>query len=215
MAWVTHPLRFAVAATALVAAGSSTALGQSPAAPTQEPSRPSTPATIFGNLSLIAPLPTDSAKPIFVEAPLRSGVEMTCIGCRGFETTVLRPESADAFAPWALQGTWRRQTPFGLVSTGFVGTRNFGWPLASLMPVGGDVDPASLSTAGASIFPPVTQWSLTAGVEKTLLKRANGSSVGVSGDVLIPFNTDTINAADPRNSALTSPTLRVGIVFRW
>ena len=41
MPWVTHSLGFAVAATALVAAGSSTALGQSPAAQTEEPSRPS------------------------------------------------------------------------------------------------------------------------------------------------------------------------------
>lgn len=211
MAWVTHSLGCAVAATALVASASSTARGQSPEAQTQEPSRP----PVFGNLSLFDDRLTDRTKPIFVEQPGLSGVVMTCIGCRGFETTAVRPESANETAPWAVQGKWSRQTTFGVVSTGFVGVRNYALPLETAIPLGGDLDPNALRAAGPSIFPPVPQWSLTAGVDKTLAKRRSGATVGVTGDVLIPINTETISADDPRKSALTSPTVRLGIVFRW
>jgi hypothetical protein len=163
---------------------------------------------------LFAPPLTNSAKPVFVVKPSLSGVEMTCIGCRGFETTVLRPESASALAPWALRGRWRRPTAFGVVSTGFVGLRNYALPLSSAMPLGSDLDPVALGTAGTSVDSSVSQWSLTAGIEKTLVTRRNGTSVGVTGDLLVPFKTETIGV-DPRNDALTSPTVRLGIIFRW
>jgi hypothetical protein len=62
----------------------------------------------------------------------------------------------------------------------------------------------------------ISQWSLTAGVEKTLAKRENGASVGVAGDLLIPLKTEeTVGAGDPRIRSLTSPTVRFGIVLRW
>jgi hypothetical protein len=163
---------------------------------------------------LFAPPLTNSAKPVFVVKPSLSGVEMTCIGCRGFETTVLRPESASPLAPWALRGRWRRPTAFGVVSTGFVGLRNYALPLSSAMPLGSDLDPVALGTAGTSVDSSVSQWSLTAGIEKTLVTRRNGTSVGVTGDLLVPFKTETIGV-DPRNDALTSPTVRLGIIFRW
>ena len=231
MPWVTHSLGFAVAATALVAAGSSTALGQSPAAQTEEPSRPSAssaadedtsrdrrrepPGTIVSSLSLFDHGLTKSTKPTVVVESWLSGVEMKCIGCRGFETTGVRPESANANAPWALQGKWRRQTTLGVVSTGFVGVRNYVLPLSTAIPLGGDLDPAALGTAGASAFLPVSQWSLTAGVEKTLAKSANGASFGVTADLLIPVRNETIRGGDPRDTVPASTTMRFGGVVRW
>ena len=208
---MTQALRFAVAATALVAAGASTAFGQSPPAQTPEP-----PATIFSNLSVFDVEPTKSTQPTFVVMPVRSGVETTCIGCRGFETTVLRPESTSLNAPWALRGRWRRQTTFGVVSTGFLGVRNYALPLPTVMPLGGDLDPVALSTAGMAVDSAISQWSMTAGVEKTLVTREHGASVGVTGDVLIPFMTEeTVAVGDPRIRSLKSATVRFGLVLRW
>jgi hypothetical protein len=231
MPWVTHSLGFAVAATALVAAGSSTALGQSPAAQPEEPSLPSAPSaadedtsrnrrreppkTIVSSLSLFDEVLTNSTKPTVVVESWLSGVEMKCIGCRGFETTGVRPGSVNPNAPWALQGKWRRQTTLGVVSTGFVGVRNYAFPLSTAIPLGGDLDPAALGTVGASAFLPVSQWSLTAGVEKTLAKSANGASFGVTADLLIPVSTEPIRGGDPRNTVLASRTMRFGGVFRW
>jgi hypothetical protein len=230
MAWVTHSLGLAVAATALVAVGSSTARGQSPAAQTQDPPRPAPSAadedtfrdrrrgpsgTTFGSLSLFDNRRTDSPEPTFVENAWQSSVEVKCIGCRGFETTVVRPQSTTATAPWALRGRWQRHTTLGVVSTGFLGVRNYALPLFTAIPLGGDLDHAALRTSGGSMDATVSQWSLTAGIEKTLFKRENGASVGVAGDLLMPFKTDTIGVDDPRNTALDSPTMRLGIIFRW
>jgi hypothetical protein len=201
---VRHSLGVAVAATALLAAGSTTALAQSPAAQTQEPETRLTPLSLFDNRLT---KPTS-----FMESWL-SGFEMKCVGCRGFETTAVRPDPTNATAPTVLQGKWRRHTPLGVVSTGFVGVRNYALPLSSAMPLGGDVDPAALRSAGTSAFAPASQWSLTAAVEKTLVTRASGASVGVTADLLIPVATNAVIAGDPRISA--SSTLRFGIVFRW
>jgi hypothetical protein len=156
-----------------------------------------------------------STKPQIVVESWLSGVEMTCIGCRGFETTGVRPESANPNAPWALQGKWRRRTALGVVSTGFVGVRNYALPLTTAIPLGGDLDPAALATAGASAFLPGSQWSLTAGIEKTLAKSANGASFGVTADALIPVEKETVGVGDPRNTVPTSPTVRVGGFLRW
>ena len=227
---MTHSLGFSIAAAALVAAGSSAASGQSAEAQTQEPDRPSAPpaageetsdkrgpeapGTTFSSLSLFGDRLTDDTKPIFVVNPRVSGVEMTCIGCPGFETTVVRPESTSSTAPWVLQGTWRRQTRLGAVSTGFLGTRNYALPLATAKPLGGNLDPAAL-TAAASVDSGVSQWSLTAGVEKTVATHPSGASVGVTGDALIPFEIETVGVGDPRTTVLKSPTIRFGIVLRW
>lgn len=225
MAGLTYSLSFVVAATALLAAGPSTALAQSPAGQRQEPPRPAAPAaaaedaareptnTWLKNLSLFDNRPT-KPRPV-MESWLR-GVEMKCIGCGGSETTAVRPESTNATAPWVLQGKWRRPTPLGAVAMGFVGVRNYALPLSTAIPLGGDVDPGALgSSRGSVFFTPVSQWSLTAAVEKTLLTRADGASVGVAADVLIPVATQSLTVGDPRMSALTSRTVRLGIVFRW
>lgn len=156
-----------------------------------------------------------STKPASVLESWLSGVEMKCIGCWGVEATAVRPESTNATAPWVLQGRWRRQTTLGVVSTGFVGVRNYGLPLSTAIPLGGDFDPAALGSSRASVFAPVSQWYLTAGFEKTLATRADGASVGLTADLLMPVATESVTVGDPRIGALTSPTIRVGIVFRW
>jgi hypothetical protein len=228
--WLTHSLGIAVAA-ALLAADPSTALAQSAAAPTREPSRPAEssasdqdgsrdgrrepPPAWLTDLSLFDNRLTSGTKP---KSPMDSwlaGVEMTCFGCGGFEATAARPGSTNATAPWVLQGRWRRQTALGAVSTGFVGVRNYALPLSTAMALGGAVDPAALGHLPATSFAPVSQWSLTAAVEKTLVRRANGASIGVAADLLIPVATNSVTVGDPRINALTTPTIRVGIVFRW
>jgi hypothetical protein len=147
--------------------------------------------------------------------PWLSGVEMDCVGCRGFETTGVRPEWPNANAPWALQGKLRRRTSFGVLSTGFVGVRNYALPLSTAMPLGGNVDPAALGASGASTFLPGSQWSLTAGIEKTLATSPNGASFGASADALIPVKDQVVGDGDPRSTVLSSPTVRFGIVVRW
>jgi hypothetical protein len=230
MARVTRSLRFAAAATALVAAGSSTALGQPRAAQTQEPSRASAPSAdeatpgdrqreprdvTISSRSLFDGRPTGDTNPTSVVAPWLSGVTTTCIGCRGFETAGVPPSSANSNAPWAFQGRWRRQTAFGVVSAGVVGVRNYALPLSTAVAPDGDLDRVALGTSGASGFAPGSQWAVTAGVEKTLAKRANGATVGVAADLSIPVKTDTVGVDDPRTRNLASPTMRVGIVLRW
>jgi len=205
--WVTHSLGLIVAATVLFAAGS--ALAQSPAPPPEPPDPKPTVLSLFDNQL------TTGTKPKSLLESWLSGVDMKCIGCGVFGTTAVRPESTNPNAPWMLQGRWRRQTTVGVVSAGFVGIRNYALPLSTAMPLGGGVDPVALGAAGASSFAPSSQWSLTAGFEKTLATRANGASVGVIADVLIPVSTDSASAGDPRISALASRTIRVGIIFRW
>jgi hypothetical protein len=219
-------LGFAVAATALLTAELSTA--QSLPAQAQEPSRPVEPSATNEDasrdrtppesgrtsLSLFDNWLTTSTKPKSLLDSWLSGVEMSCVGCRGLETTAARPESTNATAPWVLQGRWRRQTNLGVVSTGFVGVRNYALPLYTAMPIGGDVDPAALRSSPSTAFAPFSQWSLTASVEKTLIKRANGATVGVTADLLMPVATNSI-VGDRRMSGLTSPTARIGIVVRW
>jgi hypothetical protein len=231
MAWVTHSLGFAVAASAAVAAGSPPAPAQSPAAQTQEPSRaPARPAddvdpsrdrrrepqgVTAHSLFLTDQAVADRSKAPFVVESWLSGVEVRCIGCRGAETTGVRPESANANAAWALQGKWRRRTPLGVVSTGFVGVRNYALPLATAIPPGGDIDPGALGSVGSSAFLPGSQWSLTAGVEKTLATRGGGASFGVTADVLVPVTNQPGSGGDPRNTVLSSRTIRVGGIVRW
>jgi hypothetical protein len=81
--------------------------------------------------------------------------------------------------------------------------------------VGGDLDSAALAAAGGPAFLPGSQWSLTAGVEKTLATSAKGASFGFAGDLLIPVRYETDAAGDPRRPVLASPTVRFGGVLRW
>jgi hypothetical protein len=223
-------VRCAVAAAAMVPTGVSAASAQSPEVRPQEPSRPLAPSThpdadardpagesrgdTVRNLSLFDHRLGVGAKPVTAAESWLSGFEMSCVG-RGLDGPRAQPPSTNALAPWALQGRWRRQTKLGAVSAGFAGVRNYALPLSTVVPLAGGVDPAALRAVGASQSLPVSQWSVTAGIERTLAKRASGASIGVAADVLIPFSHDAGGIDDPRVEALGKPTARAGIVLRW
>jgi len=228
----TRWLGLAVAVTAVLAFDFQTAFAQSPAPHAQEPSRPATPAAGTDDTSGVRPLeppkvtppavslfdpqPVTSSKPKAVFESWLSDVEMNCIACRGFATTAVFSEPANPNAPWALQGTWKRQTTVGGLSTGFVGVRNYALPLSTVVPLGGDVDHFTTGSSWrTSVFAPSSQWYLTAAIEKTVATQSNGASVGVTADVLIPVHTESISVDDPRISALTSRAVRFGVVVRW
>jgi hypothetical protein len=226
---MTHSLGLSVAATALLASGSSMARAQSPAPQAQEPSRPANPSVEddardrpreasdirLTTTSLLDDELTIGTKPKSLLDSWLSSVDMKCISCGGLATSALFPESMNRNAPWVLQGKWRRQTALGVVSTGFVGVRKYALPLYMAMPIGGDFDPGARGSSPANVFAPSTQWSLTGAVEQTLATFSNGATVGVTADVLVPVKTGSIGAGDPRIGALTSRTMRFGIVFRW
>jgi hypothetical protein len=227
---ISRSVRCAVAVAAMVPAGQSAAFAQSPEVRAQEPSRPSTPPTVpdvdardrarepqagpVGNLSLFAHRPGEATKPAVATESWLSGFDVTCVGCLP-DGPGARPTPTNALVPWALQGRWRRQTRLGAVSAGFAGVRNYALPLSTVVPLAGGVDPAALSAVGASQALPVSQWSVMAGVERTLAKRASGASIGVAADVLIPFAREDSGIDDPRVKALGQATARIGVVLRW
>lgn len=104
---------------------------------------------------------------------------------------------------------------YAVISAGFVGARNYALPLYTAMPIGGEFAPVALGSAGTSAFAASSQWSLTAALEKTLVTLEDGATVGVTTDLLVPIATGYVAVGDSRFSALTSPTVRLGIVFRW
>lgn len=212
---VRHSLGVALAATALLVADSSPALAQLPVAQTQEPSRPAEPPAAAVEAAISEKWLSIGARPKSVLESWLSGAEVKCTGCRGFDTTLLGTETTDANAPWVLEGKWRRQTGFGNVSAGFIGVRNYAAPLSTAIPIGGDVDLRGLASSRSSVFAPVSQWSLTASVEKTLVKRASGATIGFVADALMPVATKSALVGDARTNALTSATIRAGIIFRW
>jgi hypothetical protein len=228
----TRSVGWAVTLTTLLAVGSSAALAQSPPAPpTQDPSSAVKPSEASGDASqghrIEPPKPTPTSVSLFDPQLLTGtrptsvfdsrlpGVEMKCIACPGFPTTAGLPQSTSSNAPWLLHGTWQRQTSLGVLSTGFAGVRNSAVPLYTAVPLGSDYDQFAAASWRTSAFAPSSQWYLTAAIEKTLRTRADGTSLGVTADVLIPIDTDSISAEDPRIGALTSRTLRFGIVVRW
>ena len=164
---VTHLLGFVVASAALFVAGSAAA--QSPAPP------PEPPDTKLPALSLFDNQLTVGTKPKSLLESWLSGIDMKCIGCGVFGTTAVRPETTNPNAAWVLQGRWQRQTTVGVVSAGFVGVRNYALPLFTAMSLGGGVDPVAIGAGRPSSFAPSSQWSLTAGIEKTLATRADGA----------------------------------------
>jgi hypothetical protein len=222
-----HSSRLAVAATALLTAGfSNAALAQSSSTPTQElphqakPSPDQDPSRLLQktkatSVSLFDNPIAASTKPRSWLGSWFSDLDVKCLGCPGFGTVALLPQSSNPNAPRVLQGTWRHQTTLGVVSTGFVGVRNYALPLYIGMPLAGDFDPGSSRFSRPSSFAPVSQWYLTAAIEKTLATRPDGSSLGVKADLLIPVKTNSKSADDPRIKALTSPTARFGLVGRW
>jgi hypothetical protein len=142
-----------------------------------------------------------------------SGADMKCIGCPG-ASTLARPESTNSNAPWVLQGKWRRETPFGVASLGFAGIRNSALPSYTALPLAGDVSQTTLGSS-PSLFMPSTQWSVTAGLEKTLMKFSNGATVGVATDLIVPVRIKSAVKGDPRLNGMNSAALRVGVVVRW
>ena len=184
----------------------------------QEP-RPPTPSP--------SPSPSPSPPPLFLldnEPPPTtrfkfelgswlSGVDAKCIGCPG-AASIARPESTNRNAPWVLQGKWQRETPFGRASLGFAGIRNSALPTSTALPLGGDVGDSTLGSS-TSLFMPSTQWSVTAGLEKTLVKFSKGATVGLVTDFIVPVETKSAIAGDPRLSGMKSASLRFGVVIRW
>lgn len=209
-ATVTHSLGIVLAATTLLATNVPMALAQSPVAQTQEPARPPDPSAKDGQEAWLA----IGAKPKSVVESWLSGFEMKCTGCQA-ETTALFPETTDANAPWLMRGKWQRETALGTVSAGFVGLRNYASPLYTAMPIGGDIDPRMLAATRSSVFAPTSQWSLTASVEKTFFKSKGGATIGVIADMMMPVSATSAIVRDARMNGMASPTLRVGIIFRW
>ena len=85
---------------------------------------------------------------------------------------------------------------------------------SNALPLGGDVGQATLGSS-AGLFLPATQWSVTAGLEKTLVKFSNGATVGVVTDLIVPVQTTSAVTGDPRLSGMKSAALRFGMVLRW
>jgi hypothetical protein len=225
-----HLLALPVATAILVVAGSSTASAQLlPAQQTQEPPSPVKPSSTTGADPAERPHQSPESRPLTLfenrtaigvrtNSVLESwlaNVEMKCIGCPGLDTAAIRSPPTDAYAPWVLETKWRRSTPLGAVSTGFVGVRNGAVPLSFAMPLGGEVDPNVINSWRSNVVAPSIRWSLTAAVEKTLVTSKGGATVGIAADVVIPVGAGSTMAGDPRMSALASRTLRFGIVFRW
>jgi hypothetical protein len=138
---------------------------------------------------------------------------MKCVGCPDAGTSA-RPISTNQNAPWVLRGKWQRDTPFGRASIGFAGIRNSALPASTVLPLGGD---AGHTTVGSStaFFMPSTQWSVTAGLEKTLVTFSTGATVGIVTDLIVPVHTTAAVAADPRMGGMKSAALRFGVVLRW
>jgi hypothetical protein len=222
---MTCSLCLTVATSALLTAGfSDAALAQSSSTPTQElphQAKPSPdqdpsgllPKTKATSVSLFDHPITAGTKPRYFLGSWFADVDMRCLGCPGSGMVAALSESSNPNAPRVLQGTWRHRTTLGVVSTGFVGVRNYALPPSVGMP-GGDFDPGSYRAPRASSFAPVSQWYLTAGIEKTLATRPDGASIGVRADVLIPVKTNSMSADDPRIKALKSRTARIGVVLR-
>ena len=204
----THRLTVAFTAVALVTTSSSLLLAQATGTPAQEPASPA-PPPVF----LLDNKPPPTSRFTFGPESWLSDVEVKCIGCPG-GAAIAGPESTNRNAPWLLQGKWQRETSFGVASVGFAGIRNSAVPALTALPLGGDAGQATLGSS-TSLFMPSTQWSVNAGLEKTLVKRSNGATIGVLTDLIVPVQTKSAVAGDPRLSRMKSAALRFGVVFRW
>ena len=109
----------------------------------------------------------------------------------------------------------RRSTRLGVISSGLLGVRNHASPLYTAMPIGGSFNPGPLTTVTPNLAIPDTQWHLTAGFERTLLRTKRGVTLGLTGDVLLPVNTDPVSADPLRVDPLSSLAVRFGFVLRW
>ena len=221
---VTRALGRVATASVLCAASVVSAFAQTTAAPVQEKppaatetARPSEPVNSepTNNLSLAQPeLFTSPKKKSMLDAWL-SGVDMKCLGCPAVDPNAARPQATKPNAPWLLHGRWRGQTPFGAVSLGFAGVRNFSVPLSVVTPVGGEVALGPMGASTSSYLGPTSQWSATVAYEKTLKTFANGATIGIAADAMMPISTMSSVAGDPRINSMASRTFRIGIVIRW
>jgi hypothetical protein len=122
---------------------------------------------------------------------------------------------ANRNAPWVFQGTARRATRPGAISAGLLGVRNYAAPLYTATPIGGSFNAGPLTTVTPNLAIPDTQWHLTAGFERTLLTTRRGITLGLTGDVLLPVNTDPVSGEPLRVDPLSSLAVRFGFVLRW
>jgi hypothetical protein len=83
------------------------------------------------------------------------------------------------------------------------------------MPLGGDAGHIPLGFSHTSFSMPSTQWSVTAGLEKTVVTFSKGVSVGIVTDLIVPVSTKSAVAGDPRLSGMKAAALRSGVVVRW
>lgn len=211
-------LRVAIASSAMLATSATTLAAQS--ADQQSPPRPKlvTPATESQptdpapkDVSLFTIPPSDKSK---LESWL-SGADVKCIGCRLFDPNATRPESTNPNAPFAFQAKWHAQTALGRISAGVLGVRNYAFSPSVGTPIGGDFNPGPLGSSSTAFLGPTSQWSLSAAYEKTLRTFRNGATISVVGDVMIPVSTTSTAPRDPRIGAMSSRTIRGGIVIRW
>ena len=146
---------------------------------------------------------------------LFSSMDVTCTACGGTSTLERFVLPANRNAPWALQGTVRRATRLGLISTGLLGVRNYAAPVYTAMPIGGSFNAGPGSTVTANLAIPDTQWHLTAGFERTLMRTKRGVTFGLTGDVVLPVNAHSASANPLRIDPLSSLAVRFGLVVRW
>ena len=142
-------------------------------------------------------------------------IDFDCTAC-GASSDLARfslPDNRNA--PWAFQGTARRATRLGVISGGVLGVRNFASPMYTAMPIGGRFQAGPLTTVTPNLSIPDTQWHLTAGFERTLLRTKGGVTLGLTGDVLLPVNTDAATGDPLRVDPLSSLAVRFGFVLRW
>jgi hypothetical protein len=221
---VTHAVRSAIAATTF-ALTSSAALAQSSPAQVQEPARTAQRPVSEGSAQPSSNEPAEislrngrftlgTAQTSILESWL-SSVDMKCVGCGAFDSNAARPEPTSPNAPWLLEGKFRRQTPLGIFSAGFVGVRNYAMPPLTVTPIGGDVDPGLLGDWSRNFVGPTSQWMMTASFEKTLKTFKGGATVGVAADVMLPVKTESALGGDPRIIAMASRTIRAAVVLRW
>lgn len=223
-----HFLLCACAAIAVLGTGPAIEPAHAQATPAQKP-QPAAPVTDQDTATETARQARDTANsglslfdtqlPVFTGTTTPppswlSGIEMNCIGCPG-AVTFSGPPSTNPNAPWLLHGKWRRDTPFGTASVGFAGMRNSALPLSTMMPLGAELASTTLGSSHTGFFMPSTQWSVTAGLEKTLKRFSNGATIGVAADFMVPVHTTAIGAGDPRLGAMKAAAFRFGIVIRW
>ena len=142
-------------------------------------------------------------------------IDFDCTACGATSGLDRFTLPANRNAPWVIQGRVRHATRLGVISAGLLGVRNYASPLYTGMPIGGSFNAGPLTTVTPNLAIPDTQWHLTAGFERTLLTTKRGVTFGLTGDVLLPVNTDPVSGDPLRVDPLSSLAVRFGFVLRW